>query len=99
MVIIFLSHQKLTWDETEKQGVPRETSILPFTLKLRTIIQSEASQKDKDHYNICVNIYMEFRKMLMTTLYAKQKKRHRCIEQPFGLCGRRRGWDVSREKR
>ena len=36
MVIIFLSHQKLTWDETEKQGVPRETSILPFTLKLRT---------------------------------------------------------------
>ena len=29
--------------------------------------------------------------MLMTTLYAKQKKRHRCIEQIFGLCGRRRG--------
>ena len=32
---------------------------------------------------------------LKTTLvYAKQKKRHRCIEQTFGLCGRRRGWDV-----
>ena len=41
---------------------------------------------------------MEFRKMLMITLYAKQKKRHRCIEQTFGLCGRRRGWDVSREQ-
>ena len=34
----------------------------------------------------------------MITLYAKQKKRHRCIEQTFGLCGRRRGWDVSREQ-
>ena len=32
--------------------------------------------------------------MVMITLYAKQKKRHRCIEQTFGLCG---GWDVSRE--
>ena len=32
---------------------------------------------------------MEFRKMVMITLYAKQKKRHRCIEQSFGLCGRR----------
>ena len=40
---------------------------------------------------------MEFRKMLMITLYAEQKKRHRFIEQSFGLCGRRRGWDVSRE--
>ena len=31
-------------------------------------------------------------------VYAKQKKRHRCTEQNFGLCGRRRGWDVSREQ-
>ena len=36
--------------------------------------------------------------MVMITLYAKQKKRHRCIEETFGLCGRRRGWDVSREQ-
>ena len=41
---------------------------------------------------------MEFRKMVTITLYAKQKKKHRCIEQTFGLCGRRRGWDVSREQ-
>ena len=34
----------------------------------------------------------------LTLLYAKQKKRHRCIEQTFGPCGRRRGWDVSREQ-
>ena len=36
---------------------------------------------------------MEFRKMVMMTLYARQQKRHRCIDQSFGLCGRRRGWD------
>ena len=33
---------------------------------------------------------MEFRKMVITTLYARQQKRHRCIEQSFGLCGRGR---------
>ena len=32
--------------------------------------------------------YMEFRKMVMITLYARQQNRHRCIEQSFGLCGR-----------
>jgi len=37
---------------------------------------------------------MEFRKMVTITLYARQQKRHnRCIEQPFGLCGRGRRWD------
>ena len=34
---------------------------------------------------------------VMITLYAGQKKRHRCIEQTFGLCRRRRGWDDLRE--
>ena len=34
---------------------------------------------------------MEFRKMVMIALYAKQKKRHRCTGQTFGLCGRRQG--------
>ena len=67
-------------------------------MKLEPIIQSEVSQKDKDHYSILTHIYMEFRKMITITLYAKQKKRHRCIEQTFGLCERRRGWDVSREQ-
>ena len=33
--------------------------------------------------------------MVTITLYAKQKKRHRCTGQTFGLCGRRRGWDVT----
>ena len=36
--------------------------------------------------------------MVMITLYVKKKKIHRCTEQTFGLCGRRRGWDVSREQ-
>ena len=29
----------------------------------------------------------------MITLYVRQQKRHRCIEQSFGLWGRGRGWD------
>ena len=29
--------------------------------------------------------------MVMITLYAKQKNRHRCIEQTFGLCGEGEG--------
>jgi len=36
---------------------------------------------------------MEFRKMVTITLYARQQKRHRYIEQSFGLCGRGREWD------
>ena len=32
-------------------------------------------------------------KVKIKTLYARQQKRHRCIEESFGLCGRGRGWD------
>ena len=31
--------------------------------------------------------------MVTMTLYVRQQKRHRCIEQSFGLYGRGRGWD------
>ena len=41
---------------------------------------------------------MEFRKIVTITLCARQKKRHRCIEQTFGLYGRRQGWDDLREQ-
>ena len=34
------------------------------------------------------SIYIEFRKMVMMTLYARYQKRHRYKEQSFGLCGR-----------
>jgi len=37
--------------------------------------------------------YKMFLVLILTiTLYARQQKRHRCIEQSFGLCGRGRGW-------
>jgi len=39
------------------------------------------------------NAYMEFRKTVTITLCTRQQKRHWCIEQSFGLCGRGRGWD------
>ena len=34
---------------------------------------------------------MELRKMAMMTLYARQQKRHGCVERTFGLRGRGRG--------
>ena len=36
---------------------------------------------------------MEFRKMVTITLYTRQQKRHWCIDQSYGLCGRGRGWE------
>ena len=71
-------------------------SVLMRWMKLEPIIQSEISQKEKHQYSILT--HMEFRKMVTTTLHARQQKRHRCIEQSFGLCGRRRGWDDLREE-
>ena len=52
---------------------------------------SKPERKTPIQYTSC--IYMEFRKMVTITLYARQQKRHRCLEQAFGLCGRGRGWD------
>ena len=66
-------------------------SVLMRWLRLETIIQSEVSQKEKPQYSILMHIYMEFRKMVMITLYARQQKRHRCIEQSFGLVGEGKG--------
>ena len=63
-------------------------SVLMRWMKLEPIIQSEVSQKEKHQYSILTHIYMEFRKMVMITLYVRQQKRHRCIEQSFGCCGR-----------
>ena len=71
-------------------------SVLMRWMKLEPITQSEVARKIKTN-TVYQWIYMEFRKMVMITLYAKQKKRHRCTEQSFRLCGRRRGWDVLRE--
>ena len=56
-------------------------SVLKRWMKLEPIIQSEVSQKEKHQYSILTYIYKEFKKMVMITLYARQQKRHRCIEQ------------------
>ena len=68
-------------------------SVLMKWMKLEPIIQSEVSQKKKNTNTVYQHIYMEFRKMVMMTLYVRQQKRHRCKEQTLGLCGRRRVWD------
>ena len=68
-------------------------SVLIRWMKLEPIIQSEISQKEKHQYIILTYIYMEFRKMVMITLYVRQQKRQKCKEQTFGLCGSGRGWD------
>jgi len=60
-------------------------SVLMRWLKLEPIIHSEVSQKEKQQYSILTHIYMEFRKMVMMNLCARQQKRHRCKEQTFGL--------------
>ena len=31
--------------------------------------------------------------MVTITLCTRQQKRHQCIEQSYGLCGRGRGWE------
>ena len=50
-------------------------SVLMRWMKLELIMQSEVSQKEKHQYSILL-IYMEFRKIVMMTLYARQQKRH-----------------------
>ena len=60
-------------------------SVLMRWMKLGPILQSEVSQKEKHQYSILTHIYMEFRKMVMITLYVRQQKRLRCIEGNFGL--------------
>ena len=51
-------------------------SVLMRWMKLEPIIESEVSQKEKYQYSILTHIYMEFRKMVTITLYAREQKRH-----------------------
>ena len=39
-------------------------------MKLKPIIESEVSQKEKYQYSILMHRYMEFRKIVIMTLYA-----------------------------
>ena len=63
-------------------------SVLMRWMKLEPIIQSEVNQKEKHQYSILTHMY-GIKKMVTITLYERQQKRHRCIEQSFGLYGRR----------
>ena len=47
-------------------------SVLMRCMKLKPIIQSEASQEKKHQYSVL--IHMEFRKMVMKILYVKAAK-------------------------
>ena len=62
-------------------------SVVLRWIKLEPIIQSEVRKKNTN--TVCNYLYVEFRKMVMMTLYARQQKTHRYKEQTFGLCGRR----------
>ena len=59
--------------------------VLMRWTKLEPVMQSEVSQKEKHQYSILTHMYIEFRKMVMMSLYARQQKRHRCKEQTFGF--------------
>ena len=67
-------------------------SVLIRWMKLDPIIQSEVSQKEKHQYSILTHIY-GIQKDGNDNPLCETAKRHRCIEQTVGLCGRGRGWD------
>ena len=64
------------------------------------IIKNKQSEVKSERENAIqyMNAYIWNLERVTTTLYARQQKRHRCKEQTFGLCGRRRGWDDLREQ-
>ena len=48
-------------------------SVLMRWMNLEPIIQSEASQEEKDKYHSLTHIYMESRKMILNNLFIGQK--------------------------
>ena len=67
-------------------------SVLMRWMKLELTVQSEVSQKEKHQYNILMHIYGIWKDGNDNPV-CETAKRHRCIEQSFGLCGRGRGWN------
>ena len=66
-------------------------SVLMRWMKLEPIKQSDVSQKEKNTNTVYSHIHMEFRKMVMMTIYVRQQKRHKCKEQTVGLWGEGEG--------
>ena len=88
----FPMSQHFTWCG-QSIGVSASASVLPMNtqdwspLGLTGWISLQSKGLSKVFSNTTV------RKMVTITLYTRQQKRHWCIEQSFGLCGRGRGWD------
>ena len=59
----------------------------------RREVKSKGEKERYTHLNAEFLTHIYGIKMVTITLYARQQKRHRCIEQSFRLCGRGRGWD------
>ena len=64
-------------------------SVLMRWMKLEPTIPSEVSLKEKHQYCSLMHIYGIYKD--------DNDERHRCKEQSFCLCRRRRGWDDLRE--
>ena len=75
-------------------------SVLMRWMKLEPMYRVKSERKMPVHY---INAYVwnleRYNDIfgIMTTLSARQQKRHRYKKQNFGLCGRRQGWDDLRE--
>ena len=82
---IVLSHKMNTFE-----------SVLMRWMNLESTIQSEVSQKRKIN-TVCEHIYMEYRKMLLIKLFARQQWRHGHREGTCGHSGKRRGREERKE--
>ena len=102
----------LGWEDTLEKEMATHSSILAWRIPWTEepdVLHSPWGHKESDtteqlSLSLCIeellpwDICQSSYHCSTITLYAKQKKRHRCTEQTLGLCGRRRGWDVLREQ-
>ena len=71
-------------------------SVLMRWMKLEPIIQSEVNQKEILQYSVLMHMYGIYKDGNDDPI-CETAKETQMYEQPFGLCGRRRGWDDLRK--